>query len=174
MLTRDDLAPLTDELPRTFVEHYLNGRGERLRPGIEDQRCNLLQNPEKSLVLVDVQLMDESTMHYTDGAGSELNLPGQSRLDFSADVQGWSGPYFADLGFRCDNPENTRMGRPYVHVVISTGGPEGPRSEKLHRAALDIALKYAKAVVADFPCANPLHLPDSVPESATNFPSPAP
>ncbi|MFD8707134.1 hypothetical protein ACFV1W_31860 [Kitasatospora sp. NPDC059648] len=44
--------------------------------------------------------------------------------------------------------------------------------DRSHRAILDILLKAAKAVVADFPCSNPVRLPDSVPQSAGNFPSP--
>ncbi|MEU8924061.1 hypothetical protein AB0D10_24455 [Kitasatospora sp. NPDC048545] len=62
----------------------------------------------------------------------------------------------------------TRLGTPDVGIQVWTSVHR--QSDRSHRAVLDIALKYAKAVVADYPCSNPVHLPDSVPGSATNFP----
>ncbi|MER7579039.1 hypothetical protein [Kitasatospora sp. NPDC097691] len=124
------------------------------------------RNAEKSLLVIRVRPMDEATMNDTYGAGSETYGNGRSRLDFGPDVRGWVGGQSVGLGFRCDNPENVRTGRPYVEVLVSV--------DRVHRAVLDIALKYAKAVVADYPCSNPVRLPDSVPESAGNFPPPGP
>jgi hypothetical protein len=110
--------------------------------------------------------MDESLMKLVYGADSKVP---RSQLDFGADVQGWVEQDDVGLALRCDNPESTRLGEPYVGVQVLAF--TRPQSDRTHRAVLDIALKYAKAVVASYPCSNPLHLPDSVPETATNFPS---
>ncbi|MFE5585097.1 hypothetical protein [Kitasatospora sp. NPDC056531] len=117
---------------------------------------------------INLWLMDEFSMNAVFGAGAKS----ESRLDFGADVQGWVEQGGVDVEFRCDNPENTRLGTPYVGIQVWTSIDR--QSDTTHRAVLGIALKYAKAVVAEFPCSNPVRLPESVPESAGNFPPPGP
>ncbi|MFI6844519.1 hypothetical protein ACIBJD_07625 [Kitasatospora sp. NPDC050467] len=155
---------MADDLHGTFVErNSSDGSHEHLQPIRGDQDCRVERNPANGLLWIQVWSMDELTMKIKYGAGSEVSHQGESRLDFGADVQGWTGPRQVGLAFRCDNPENARMGRPYVAVGVAAGDVTDPRSEKVHRAVLDIALKYAKDVVAGYPCANPVKLPDTVP-----------
>ncbi|MFJ7246221.1 hypothetical protein ACIQWA_16415 [Kitasatospora sp. NPDC098652] len=170
VLTRADLKPLAEGEHGTFVEHYGLDYGERLRPTGNGQSCEVRRGLEAPLVQINVWLMDEFAMNAVYGAGAKES---KSRLDFGVDVQGWVGPVDVGLGLRCDNPETTRLGEPYVGVQVFTRD-NTPKSARSHRAVLDIALKTAKAVVASYPCSNPVHLPDSVPETAANIPSHAP
>ncbi|MGW3041678.1 hypothetical protein ACWC9T_16950 [Kitasatospora sp. NPDC001159] len=140
---------------------------ERLRPTAAYQNCEVRRTAEDSIVRIDVRAMDESAVKSLSGTTLWAH---ESRLDFGADVQGWVGQGEVGLGLRCDNPETTRTDRPYVGVTVSTGGTYAHPSDRSHRAILDVLLKVAKAVVADYPCSNPVHLPDSVPGAATNFP----
>jgi hypothetical protein len=173
VLTRADLKPLAEGKHGTFAASYwLNDDGKRLRPDPKEyeQSCEVRRSPEDTIVRVDVRSVNESAMKLLYGPESQVS---HSRLDFGADVQGWVTGEKVGLGFRCDNPESTGMQAPYVGVEVSTPYTR-PVPDRSHRAVLDIALKTAKAVVADFPCSNPLHLPDSVPGSVTNFPPPGP
>ncbi|MFG2843656.1 hypothetical protein ACGF12_10850 [Kitasatospora sp. NPDC048296] len=167
VLTRADLEPLAADQHGTFVEDYSMDYGGGLHPTPDSQTCDV-RNAEHVVLSVHMRSVDEFTMEVLYGAGSKVS---KRPLDFGADVQGWVEPEEVSLALRCDNPENTRIGRPYVRVVVNTY-VSSPMPDRSHRAILDILLKYAKAVVASYPCSNPLHLPDSVPESATNFPSP--
>ncbi|MER7772903.1 hypothetical protein [Kitasatospora sp. NPDC096140] len=168
MLTRADLKPLADDAHGTFVEDDWTYDGEwrvdirkRLRPTAAYQRCEVRRTAEDSLVRIDVQTMDESEMkQHVYGTGSGAH---DHRLDFGADVQGWVGQNEVGLGLRCDNPENAAQ--PYVGVQVNRGTYAQP-SDRSHRAVLDIALKVARAVVADYPCSNPVGLPDSIPGTA--------
>ncbi|MFI9160660.1 hypothetical protein [Kitasatospora aureofaciens] len=170
VLTRADLKPLANDAHGTFVEHYWLNYGARLHPTVNGQSCEVRRELEAPIVQINVWSMDEFDMNAVYGAGAKKP---KGRLDFGADVQGWAGQDDVSLGFRCDNPETTRLGAPYVGVQVFTRD-NSPKSDSSHRAVLGIALKYAKAVVVDFSCSNPLHLPDSVPETAANFPSAGP
>ncbi|MFF2147082.1 hypothetical protein [Kitasatospora sp. NPDC058190] len=170
VLTRADLKPLAEDEHGTFAASYwLDDDGKRLRPTPSEyeQSCEVRRSPGDTILRVGVRSVNESAMQTLYGWGSEVSYP---RLDFGADVQGWVGVEKVGLGLRCDNPETARMEAPYVGVEVSTRYTR-PVPDGSHRAILDILLKTAKAVVADFPCSNPVHLPDSVPESAGNFPS---
>ncbi|MFI9360811.1 hypothetical protein ACIG5E_07085 [Kitasatospora sp. NPDC053057] len=171
MLTRADLKPLAEGEHGTFAASYwLDDDGKRLRPNPKEyeQSCEVGRSPEDTILRVVVQPVRDSGMQ---GRFAPSGTDGQ--LDFGADVQGLVRQEKASLGFRCDNPETTRMGAPYVEVEVSTRFTQ-PVPDRSHRAVLDILLKTTKAVVADYPCSNPLHLPDSVPTTAANFPPPGP
>ncbi|KJS55810.1 hypothetical protein [Streptomyces rubellomurinus] len=173
VLTRADLKPLAEDEQGTFAASYwLDDDGKRLRPSPTryEQSCEVRRSPADAIVRVAVRSVNESAMTALYGPGSQATY---SRLDFGADVQGWVGQDKVGLGFRCDNPESMRMEAPYVGVEVSTRFTH-PVPDGKHRAILDILLKVTKAVVADFPCANPVRLPDGVPASATNFPPPGP
>ncbi|MFJ9774713.1 hypothetical protein ACIRVF_26300 [Kitasatospora sp. NPDC101157] len=178
VLTRDDLKPLAEHVQGTFVESRPHDADEHLQPHHGDIDCVLRrrsgESPGKSLLWVQVDAQPDFVWKDEYGPDARSSGPGVNRLDFGPDVQGWVGPKFVQLAFRCDNPENAARRFPYATVGVRPGEVTDATSEKVHRAVLDIALKTAKAVVADFPCSNPLHLPDSVPQSATNFPPPGP
>ncbi|MFF2078814.1 hypothetical protein ACFVXG_29190 [Kitasatospora sp. NPDC058162] len=171
MLTRADLEPLAEGEHGTFAASYwLDDDGTRLRPNPKEweQTCEVRRSPEDTILRIVVQPLRESTEQ------SRFDSPwGKSRLDFGADVRGLVGQEKVDLGFRCDNPETVDMGAPYVEVEVSTRFTD-PVPARSHRAILDILLKTTKAALASYPCSNPVHLPDSVPETAANFPSAGP
>ncbi|MGA5816693.1 hypothetical protein ACPC54_02340 [Kitasatospora sp. NPDC094028] len=173
VLTRADLKPLAKDEHGTFAASYwLDDDGKRLRPNPTqyEQVCEVRRTPADSLVRIAVRSLDEPAVKQLYGPGWEATY---NRLDFGADVQGWVGGNKVSLGFRCDNPEATRMDAPYVGVEVSTRFAV-PMPERSHRAILDILLKVTKAVVADYPCSNQVRLPDSVPGTAANFPTPGP
>ncbi|WBP89573.1 hypothetical protein [Kitasatospora cathayae] len=176
VLTRDDLKPLAEHVHGTFVESQPHD--EHLQPNHGDIDCVLRRKSGEGLgeSLLWVQVDAQPDFMWKDKYGPDASSsgPGINRLDFGPDVQGWVGRQFVQMAFRCDNPENAARRFPYTTVGIRSGEATEATSEKVHRAVLDIALKYAKAVVASYPCSNPLHLPDSVPQSATNFPPPGP
>ncbi|MFJ9691757.1 hypothetical protein [Kitasatospora sp. NPDC101183] len=174
LLTRADLSPLAHDATGTFVEQdttfgpgFSDALQPRLRPVAGDQDCEVRRDAGGTLVRVLVREMDEPTAtgHYGSGAKAS------SRLDLGADVQGWVGASEVGLAIRCDTPEGAGRGRPYVGIEVGRGLNPSPATDGTHRAVLDIALKAAKGVVRDYPCSNGLRLPDSVPESAGNFPA---
>ncbi|WP_030247246.1 hypothetical protein [Streptomyces sp. NRRL S-350] len=171
VLTRADLKPLAEGEHGTFaVSYWLDDDGTRLRPSPKEweQSCEVRRSPEDTVLRIVVEPLGDSAMQ---GRFAPSGTDGP--LDFGPDVQGLVRQAKASLGFRCDNPETASTSAPYVEIEVGTRFTR-PVPDRSHRAILDIALKTAKAVVASYPCSNPLHLPDSVPEVAANFPSAGP
>ncbi|MFJ9612002.1 hypothetical protein ACIRS1_37280 [Kitasatospora sp. NPDC101176] len=164
VLTRADLLPLAGHVHGRIVEQYQSDDDHtKLHPAREAHQCDVGQQTAEDLVWIQVLSIDQAVMTDTLGPDASRRRDGPSRLDFGADVQGWVWPGRVSLGFRCDNPDSARMGQPYVAITVRAGELTDPASEKVGRAVLGIALKYAKHVVAGYPCTNAVRLPDGVP-----------
>lgn len=174
VLTKDDLKPFADQAHGTFFDDPGLKDHPRLQPDHGYIDCVLREKSEDgkgdSLLWVQVRAVDDSDVTYRYGPDGLDAKEGFERLDFGADVQGWVRRQTVHAVVRCDNPEIADLRNSYVMVGVASGTAIDVTSKEAHQAVLDVALKYVKAVVASYPCSNPLRLPDVVPRTPTNFP----